>query len=220
MAIYLPEEKQFETCPAGSHVATCYRIIDLGTQQSGFGAKHQLQFSWELPDERMENGQPFSISKKYNFTSNKKSSLRADIEDWLGRALTTHDFGAFDLGELLGAVCLIGIKHTTSPDGSRTYANVTSVMSPPKGTPARASLIYQGIVFSLSERPFAQRDFDSLPQWQQDVIKTSPEYRDAVTPPAQRRLAAVPKPKPDAEPKPDNDLDVEIPDFDAPLKRK
>jgi hypothetical protein len=201
MAIYLPEEKQFEVCPAGSHIATCYRIIDLGTQQSGFGTKRQIQFSWELPEERMANDRPFSVSKKYNYSSNKKSSLRADIEDWLGRVLTPADFGTFDLGELLGASCLIGVKHSTSNDG-RVFANVTSVMAPPKGTPARASLINKGIVFSLDDRPFAQSDFDNLPPWQQEIIKTSPEYRDAVTPPVPKRLAAVPKPKP-VEPKPD-----------------
>ena len=113
MAITLPEEKSYELSPPGSHTAICFRVVDLGTQFGMYGPKRQILISWELPDEQMADGRPFTVSRRYTFSSNRKSALRADIEGWLGRVLTATDFGRFDLSQLLGSTCLVGIKHET-----------------------------------------------------------------------------------------------------------
>src|SRR6516164_954247 len=138
MPITLPEEQFYELTPAGSHTAVCFRVADLGTQAGMYGPKPQSLISFELPDEQMADGRPFTISRRYTLSSNRKSALRADIEGWLGRVLTPSDFGRFDLSQLLGTTCLIGIKHETREDG-RTFANVTSVMKRPKTVPERLS---------------------------------------------------------------------------------
>ena len=218
MAIVLPEEPTYELAPAGSHTATCFQIADLGTQSGMYGPKWQISISWELPDEPMADGRPFTISRRYTLSSNRKSALRADIEGWLGRVLTASDFGKFDLSQLLGTTSLIGIKHETRDDG-RTFANVTSVMKRPKAVPERRSCVNEAIAFSLADRPFRQHEFEKLPQWVRDAIARSPEYELATTKPqkgisagTKQRLKAIladsPAPRPEVVVE---DLDDEIP---------
>ena len=121
--------------PAGTHVARCYGIIDLGTQYSEkFGNwARKVQFQWELPNELMDDGRPLAISKKYTLSLNEKASLKKDVESWLGRSITEkEEKEGFALGSLLGAPCLLSVIHAES--NNKTYANIAGVMSVPKGT--------------------------------------------------------------------------------------
>jgi hypothetical protein len=87
--INLPEEKPRELPPAGSHTGVCYLIAEMGTQKTTFSSKPLLMVGWELPDEhRVSDGRPHTISRRYTLSSDKKASLRQDIEGWLGRPLT------------------------------------------------------------------------------------------------------------------------------------
>jgi len=182
MPLYMPSEKDFQIVPAGTHPATCFRVIDVGTQATSFGPKHQVFFFWELTDEPRDDGRPFTISRRYTYSADRKATLRIDIESWLGRGLTTADFGALDLATMLGRSCLIGIKHDNRPDG-RSFANVTNVMKPPAGMPERMPPGNDAISLSLSDRPFAQYDYEALPGWLQQIIAQSPEYGLAVNAP-------------------------------------
>ena len=56
--------------PAGAHVARCFRIVDLGTQETTFKGEtkhqHQILVTWELPTnlmtERESNGKPYTVN--------------------------------------------------------------------------------------------------------------------------------------------------------------
>jgi hypothetical protein len=170
----LPEEKIYEMLPAGTHLAVCNRVIDFGTQETTFGSKHQILLAWETVEEKMADGRPFAISRRYVLSTDKRSNFRADLEGMLGRPLTSEDFGKFDLGSLLGLAALLQVKHEIRE--TRTFANVTSVVPPPKGTPARLSA-NGAICFSFE--PFDRSSFEALPTWTQDVIRRSPEYQTA-----------------------------------------
>ena len=214
----MPEEKQFEQPPPGSHVACCFRTIDLGTQPGQYGPRPQVLFSWELVDEAMSDGRRFTISRRYGLSSSRKSNLRGTVENWLGRTLASNEFGKFDLASLLGTTCLIGIQHETRED--RIYADVTSVMRRPKSVADRMSPTNEAIAFSLADRPFRQHDFEKLPEWVRTAIARSPEYGLATKPQSQKAISAgtkqrlkailadepAPKPEPVVE-----DLDDEIP---------
>src|SRR5215472_15697436 len=111
MPIVMPSEKPRELAPPGSHIAICHMVVDLGTQPGGrYKARRQILISWELADELRSDGQPFSISRRYGYSSDTKATLRQDIESWLGRVLTGADLGKLDLTELLGRTCTLGIK--------------------------------------------------------------------------------------------------------------
>ena len=44
----------FEPVPAGTYVARCVNVIDLGVQATGFGDKEKVYISWEIPSVKVE----------------------------------------------------------------------------------------------------------------------------------------------------------------------
>lgn len=175
------EGGNFEPAPEGTHLAICYRVIDLGTQQSSYqGAArrvHKVLISWEIPGELMSNGDPFTIHQRYTWSMSEKALLRQHLESWRGRKFTDHDFGpeGFNVRNLLGVPCLMTIVHTTK-DG-RTYANIGSIAKIMKGMevpPALNTPIYLWLTPPIDPNVLAM-----LSQGLQEVIRKSPEYMEA-----------------------------------------
>jgi hypothetical protein len=179
MTIVLPKETggDFEMAPTGTFSATCYRVIDLGTQQvewqKTIKRKPKILISWELTDEKMLDGKPFSMHQRYTLSSSDKATLRKHLEAWRGVPFSDEDFGKFDIGNLIGKACLLGIMHTAR--NGKTYADLSSIMRMPKGM-AASPLINEPIYFSLGD--FRQDLFDKLSQGLQAVIAKSPEYQE------------------------------------------
>lgn len=173
MSLILPKQSEFESVPAGSYSAACYRVVDLGTQFSQFYQKssHKIMISWEL-DEKMKDGRPFSIHKRYTFSSGKNAALRKDLESWRGKAFTDAEFGTFDIGILISVGCMIGVS--TRTDNGSTYSDVSSIMKLPKGVSA-PKIENETVYFSLND--FKQDVFDKLSDGLKEVIAKSPEYQ-------------------------------------------
>lgn len=173
-----PKTQEFALTPAGNHFATCYRIVDLGTQKSEWQGKtkfqHKIMLSWELPDEMMEDGRPFSMHQRYTLSSSDRATLRQHLESWRGKPFTDEDFGSFDLGKLIGKSCLLNIVHEESK--GKTYANIKSVGALPKGMPKERTLTNKQVYFSLSA--FDQAVFDELSDGLKAIIATAPEYQE------------------------------------------
>ena len=175
----------FTPPPAGTHIAICYRVIDLGTQkiewQGSAKEQHKVLLSWELPGELMEDGRPFTISKRYTLSSHEKSTLRKDLEAWRGKAFTDADFGpgGFDIASIIGKACLLSIVHTEK-DG-KTYANINSLSRLAKGMEA-PEITNERLYLSLSAEPgkFVSAVMDKLSDGLQDTIRKSPEYQAIV----------------------------------------
>src|SRR5690606_27792591 len=95
------------------------------------GLKRLIMIGFELPTELMQEGEyagkPFSIHKRYNWSTHEKSNMRKDLESWRGKRFDDSDFGpgGFDVKNLLGVPCTLNIVHETR-DG-RTYANISSI---------------------------------------------------------------------------------------------
>jgi hypothetical protein len=182
MPIILPLEnsQEFELTPSGSHVAVSYRVIDLGTQLVEYKGERKQQrkimLSWELCDEFMKEGKneglPFSIHKRYTFSSHEKSTLRKDLESWRGKPFTTDDFGKFDIGVLIGIGCMLSVVHAER--NGKTYANISSIMRLPKGIAAKTP-VNPTVYFSLDS--FDQLVFDELSDSLKTIIMASPEYQ-------------------------------------------
>lgn len=172
----LPEKNNFEITPQGTFVATCYRLIDLGTQIEQFKGEtkkmHKIMISWELPSELMNDGKPFSIHKKYTLSSSNKAILRKDLESWRGQPFDDADFGKFDISVLLGKQCFIGIVHAVV--GDNTYANISTLVKLPKDYPVPAQ-INPSVYFSLEA--FDQTVYDGLSENMRATIAKSPEYQ-------------------------------------------
>jgi hypothetical protein len=180
-AMYLPKpnDADFELPPAGTHSAVCYRVIDLGTQDSSYKGQpkrqHKVMISWELPDEKMKDGRPFTISQRYTWSMSEKAALRRDLESWRGKPFTDADFGegGFDIRKLLGVGCLLTIVHTEK--GDKKYANIKSVSGLMKGM-APPVMSNPAMFLGLTEDHWQPDVFYKLSDNLQATIKASPEY--------------------------------------------
>lgn len=183
MSLLMPEESggDFELPPEGTCIATCYRVIDLGTQEANYEGKekrqHKVLIAWELDtEERMKNGQPFTMQKRYTLSSHEKATLRKDLEAWRGRKFTKEELGKFSITKLLRVPCMLGVKYTEKDD--KTYANVSSILAMPKGVKG-SPLVNDAFHFDLSN--FSQEIYEKLSDRLKEVIKVSPEYREIQT---------------------------------------
>ena len=181
---YLPRPSEggdFSPPPMGSHLAICYRVIDLGTQRSSFKGEekdqHKVMLSWELKgdDTILEDGRPMSIHQRYTWSMYERAVLRQHLEGWRGARFNEADFGpeGFHVRKLLGVPCLLNIVHDTK--GDRTYANVTGISRVPKGMSA-GSLINEPVYLWIDQEGWNQAVFEKLPDRLQESIKKSPEY--------------------------------------------
>ena len=170
----------FENAPAGTHLAICTRIIDLGTQASHFSGKetfkHKIMLTWELPDEKMKDGRPFTISQRYTWSCDKKANLRKHLEGWRGKAFEEKDFGpgGFNIQKILGLGCVLTISH--SENDGKVYANVTSVGKLMKGMSVPPHPLNELVYLWLSPDLWEPSVFHKLGQGLQGVIMKSPEY--------------------------------------------
>lgn len=216
----------FEPCPAGSYLARCIQLIDLGTVESNFEGKptraRKVLIAWEILDDecRRDDGQPFILSKRFTQSLHEKAALRKTLAAWRGRDFTPLELKGFDLKTVLGKDAFISVIHADK-DG-KTYANIAAVMKPPKGMTAQVD----------SAEPLIHLDL-SAPDWQvlaglssrlQNQISESPEYQALPNKPKSVSLAPVaptPAPRPSApapkpQPKADagsgfDDMDDDIP---------
>ena len=164
-------DTHFESPEPGSYPATCYKLIDLGTQESEYQGKaikrRQVIIGWELA-EKMSTGDPFVVSAFYTASLSEKSKLRPILESWRGASFTAEELEGFDLGKLLGKSCLVSLVIN---DKGKT--RVSTAMKLPKGVSGPV-LVNKVVHFDLDK--FDQVVFDSLSDKLKDMIKRSPEY--------------------------------------------
>lgn len=180
MHIPEPNDKQFELPPAGTHLAVCYRVIDLGTQNSTYMGQpkrqHKIMVSWELPDEKMADGRPFTIGQRYTWSMSEKAALRRDLESWRGVPFIEKDFGkgGFDIKNIIGKACLLNVVHSDS--NGKQYANIAAISRLMKGQSAPGQTANEPVYLWLHEERWDSAVFSKLSDGLKAVIMKSPEY--------------------------------------------
>ena len=170
----------FTPCPAGSYLARCVRLIDIGTQTTDFQGEaktaHKLLLAFEVVDDetRRDDGAPFVLSKRYTASLHEKSALRKDLASWRGRDFTPEELKGFDLANVLGKNAFISVVEQ-SKDG-RTFANMASVMKPPKGMVAPEGTCTEPLLHWDMAAP-DWTVFDQLHEKLQAQIAASPEFK-------------------------------------------
>lgn len=179
MQIPAPNERDFEIAPAGTHKAICYRVIDLGTQDTTFQGQakkqHKIMVSWELPEEKMSDGRPFTISQRYTWSMSEKATLRKHLEAWRGVKFVDSDFGpeGFNIKKIIGLGCLLTIVHNERED--KTYANIVSISKVMKGMEV-PPLTNDTAYLWIDRTVWQDEVFQKLSQGLQGAIMKSPEY--------------------------------------------
>jgi hypothetical protein len=203
-----PNDSKFLPVPEGNHVAACYRIVDFGTQTILFSGKekkqHKILISWEIPDEKMEDGRPFTIGQRFTWSMSKKATLRKSLESWRGLPFNEADFGVggFDIKKLLGAGCMLNVVHQHE-DGD-TYANIASIARLPKGIFAPKPTNPYTFIW-LTPEEFDVPSYNALTDKMKEIIMKSPEYQAILNP------AAPVFDDSNSTPRTLDDLDQEIP---------
>lgn len=166
--------------PAGAHPATCYSIIDIGTQKKTFKGQDKmvpsLMIIWEFPNlerhvfDDAKGPQPLAISQEYTVSVAEKSNLYKDLQNW--RGVPPADLEK-ELPMFLGQSCLINVIHNKSQDGSKTYANVAGIMRLPQGLQVQP-LTNPKVLFNLDQ--YSHENFMKVPEWIRKKIMTCSEW--------------------------------------------
>jgi hypothetical protein len=165
----------FEIVPEGQYVARCYRVIDLGTQSIEYMGEqkqqHKVLIYWEILDKdaKMDDGRPFSVSRKYTASLDERSHLYSDLVAWRGKTFTQEELLGFDISKLLGAYCTLQIVHNES--NNKTYANVNAIMS----TKERPEGVNPLVMFDIDNPDMEV--FEGLSDWIKDQIRNSQEWQ-------------------------------------------
>lgn len=162
----------------GSYLARCVGVVDLGEQEVEYKGKtrysDKVKLIFELPTERITiDGEnlPRQLSRNFTFSVSKKGSLRQFISAWLSRSFTDGEFSEFDLFSLLRHPALLSVVH--SEDGQ--YANIAGAMAVPRGMDVPTA---QSDLIRFDTQEWDDSAFDALPEYLQDQLKRSTQYRN------------------------------------------
>jgi hypothetical protein len=162
----------FKSVEPGSYAARCVRIVDIGTQHGEYqgkpNAKKEVIVSFELPNELMDDGRPFMLSKFYTASLGEKANLRKDLEAWRGVAFSEADLAGFDLDNILGKACMLSVIEKNGK------ARVGAISKLPKGMelpPAVNPLV------SFSIADWDEAKFNELSDFTKEKIRASDEYK-------------------------------------------
>lgn len=163
--------------PEDVYPAICTMLVDLGDQYSEkFGnTQRKVLISFELPGEKLDNGETRRLSNTYTASLNSKGNLRKDLIAWRGRDFTVDELKKFDLRNIVGAPCMISVIHKVGQDGTKR-AVIGGIMKLPKGMPAPI-MSSEPVVYDL-DAPDAVQKIAELPEWIQGRIKDSETWKN------------------------------------------
>ncbi len=188
----------FEEPPVGTHLARCYSIVDLGTQHGEYMGKpkvrNQIMVRFELPEELMSDGRPFSVAAFWTNSTNEKATLRIVLDTWRGKPMTEEEAKSFDLMKIIGVPGLVTLGR--NKNNKVRVVGVGPLMKNQKCPPQ----VNKSSAFWLDE--FDPTAFNDLPDGLQAIIKRSDEYQARLRPPGEAQDDAPPR---------TNDADDDIP---------
>lgn len=167
----------FTPLPAGSHVARCFGVISLGTQQSPmFPASFKVMLMFEVPGESVTiDGKPapMTIQKEYTLSLSEKANLRKDLQSWRGREFTAKELEGFAVENVCGVACMLSVIHKQNAQ-KKVYANITAISALPKGVQCPPQW-HKSIKYEIEH---GENDvFKALPEWIRKKIAACEEWQ-------------------------------------------
>lgn len=165
---------------AGSYMAVCIGVIDLGEQYSEKfkNYSNKVQIVFELPGETIEvegKQEPRQLSREFSVATKKNSNLRTFLSAWNGKTYSDDDFMELDMFDQLGRPALLNVVLNETGE----YANIESAIQIPKGIPAPLS---NTATIRWDMDAWDDSVFEALPEWVQEKIKKSTQYQKAHAP--------------------------------------
>jgi hypothetical protein len=180
---------------AGATVGVLFSLVDLGTQEVTWDGETKntpkLRLAFELPEQTIEgevteNGKttkvtkPMVVSIELTRSLGERATLRKHLETWRGQAFTSKELASFSLKNLLGKACLLTLVHKTSQAG-RNYCAIQGIAKLPKLMKAPAKTENDHVFYEIEQGEGGQ--FSELPEWLQEKIRASREFRGASSAP-------------------------------------
>jgi hypothetical protein len=181
-----PKTSTFKIVPPGTHLGRLYKLVDIGTQQGEWKGviKHQRKviFHFELFGEdetgaplTRDDGKPLIITKYYNNTFYKESTLRKHLQSWLKIDFDTLA-EPFKAEDLLGKYAMVSVSQYKGKSGDMK-ASIDSLSAVPTmvskhGLPEGVNELF---MFNLDK--FDSEKFNKLSEGVKGMIELSPEYR-------------------------------------------
>jgi hypothetical protein len=179
------EGSSFIPVPPGMHLARCYRIIDLGTQESTYmgNIKHvpRVLFQFEVHSEDSQgqplltsSGEPMTVAKTFTLSLAEKATMRRDLQTWRGKEFTKEELRGFELKNVLGQWAMITVAENES--NGKTYTNIANI------NPVPATIKKNGLPEGKNElKLFSIEDadldlFETFSDYLKDRIRKSPEW--------------------------------------------
>jgi len=176
------EKVKKELTPSGTHIARCFSMIHIGTQNFEYQGEskksNRIRLSFEIPHElRVFNDveKPLVIDKEFTLSLHEKSNLRKDLESWRGKAFTKKELENFDITNLIGAPCNISIIHKESNSG-KLFAFISNISKLSKGVEC-PEVINEYFEFNFTDKFNAEWLENTCPDWIKEQIKSSDEYK-------------------------------------------
>ena len=174
-------ETKREIVPSGTHIARCYSMIHIGTVEWEYAGEtkytNKIRITFELPHEMRDFGgeeKPMVISKEYTLSLHEKSNLRRDLEGWRGRSFSNQEVCSFDITNVLRSSCNVSVIHKTSKSGNE-FAQIGRISSMTKGSDC-PNQINESFIFNYEDN-FNEDWLEEQPEWVQDQIKNTDEYK-------------------------------------------
>jgi|TARA_R110001606_G_C15403403_1_gene653615 hypothetical protein len=177
------KESKREQVPSGTHIARCFSMVHIGTTTWEYLGEtketDKVRISFEIPGEMRvfsedQGEQPMVIDKEYTLSMHEKANLRKDLESWRGKTFSDKEAREFDILNLIGIPCSLGVIHKDTKGGN-TYARISSISGIPKGIKA-PDQINKNQIFDYNDN-FSEDFIESLPTWIVEQIKETPEYK-------------------------------------------
>lgn len=182
-------------------VARCYSVIHIGTIPNVFGGQikgevEKMHITWEMPKllgvfDDDKGPQPFVIGLELTLSTNKESNLAKLISQWRGKPFTMEEQKGFDPSIMIGKKCLISFVHKTKKKyagqnlteitNANTVLDFNTIMQLPKEMECPAqineSYVWDWEPIVEGRKPFDKAHFEKMPNWIQEKIKTSNEFK-------------------------------------------
>ena len=197
-------ENDFQKLEKGIYHATCFRMVDLGTQDNTYkgetNKRLQVRLDFEItealdPDTNqvlMADGRPFGVGKEYTASLFESANLRKDLESWRGKSFTQEELDSLELTDFLG--CTVKIEVGLTQQTAEFAGGNPKIMrlSEPRNGTEQVATVNPQVAFDMSvycdefngnsnANSKAMCDvFDEVPAYLQKKVEESYEYRAAV----------------------------------------
>ena len=187
-------DTKIELVPAGNHIARLFKIVNIGTVDTGFKdvdtgepkIQPKVRLYFELPLKKRtykdKDGNdvetPFVIGKKVTlslFKGKQVAKLRTIAEAMIGTALTDEEAENFDVESLLGMPCMVQVAHEKLMGSEDLYATIANVSSVPEGLEAPAQ-VNPSVVLDVNSA--TQEEIGALNEFIRKEIESSQEYKN------------------------------------------